>query len=193
MKKLILFLLLLCIAFPIASCKDETEGTYKYFLTISHAEYTMEKGDKFTLKATYSDNKSNVTFISDNQSVATVNENGTITAISSGECYIIAKVDGKEKSCKITVIEPSYVIELVYTDVKNIIVGAKVNIAAILYKDGVRTDGNLIWQITPNSGCTIETMGNSAVFTALVAGEYTIIVSSGKCSNQCVLTAISAT
>lgn len=191
MKKLLLFLLILCMALPLAACKDER--TYKYFLTISHAEYTMEKGDEFTLKAMYSDNKSKVAFVSDDQSIATVNDDGTITAISSGECYIIAKVGSQEKSCKITVIDPDYSIELVYSNVQNIIVGAKVNIVAILYKDGIRIDGNLTWQITPNNGCSLESIGNSTVFTALVAGEYTITVSNEKCSKQCVLTAISAT
>lgn len=48
-----------------------------------------------------------ITFSSDNESVATVDENGKVTAIGEGTAVITAAAEGKEATCKITVLGDS--------------------------------------------------------------------------------------
>ena len=193
MKKIVLFFLLVCFVFSLSACSNSTDGKYKYFLTLSHAEINMEQGDSFALRASYSDNETAITFYSDNESVATVAEDGTIWAVSIGECFIVAKAGDVEKSCKIYVSAPVYNIELAYIDVENVQVGAKVNITALLYKDGVLIDGEFDWSVNPSANCSLKVVNNKAVFEALQQGEYIVVVSNSKCSAQCSFNVVNAT
>ena len=185
MKKITLFFLLLCFIFSLTACSNSSGGKYRYFLTLSHAEINMELGDSFTLRASYSDNKTRITFQSNNESVATVDADGTVYAVSAGECFIVVEADGVQKSCKVSVSAPIYSIELVYVDVEYVQVGAKVNITALLYRDGVKVDRTLNWSVTPANNCSLKVENNQAVFEASQQSEYTIVVSNLKCSAQC--------
>ena len=50
--------------------------------------------------------KSKPTFSSSNYGVATVNSNGTVTAVKPGKCTVTAKVGSKKYKCKVTVKNP---------------------------------------------------------------------------------------
>jgi uncharacterized protein YjdB len=47
-----------------------------------------------------------ITWSSDHPGVATIDENGNITAVSAGETFVRAEADGKSVSCRVTVEEP---------------------------------------------------------------------------------------
>jgi len=80
-------------------------------LTLDQSDITMDAGDKTTINAKVSpDNASDkvVIWTSSNPLVATVDENGVVTAVSSGKAEIIAKaVEDSDKQfqarCKVTV------------------------------------------------------------------------------------------
>lgn len=72
---------------------------------ISKTKYTMNKGEKYTLKV--KGTKKKVKWSTSNKKVATVNSKGKVTAKKKGTVTITAKVGSKKYKCKITVEDPS--------------------------------------------------------------------------------------
>lgn len=76
-------------------------------IVLSDSEKTLTVGKSFTITATVKpDNAWNrtVTWSSSDPSIATVDENGTVTAIAEGEAIITAEsADGVKAECKVTV------------------------------------------------------------------------------------------
>ena len=65
-----------------------------------------KKGDKLKLTATVKPKDAypaKVTFTSSDKKIATVNKSGEVTAKNWGECTITVKVDGKKKTCLVSV------------------------------------------------------------------------------------------
>lgn len=85
-----------------ASCRVTVEKTAIY---LSAATITMENGATATLKGSTS-NGSAITWKSQKSSVASIEENGRITANKPGETTITASADGTKKTCRITVKKP---------------------------------------------------------------------------------------
>ena len=76
-------------------------------IELSESEKTVFVGDTFTITATVKPEDAfnrTVTWSSSDPSIATVDENGTVTAIAKGEAIIIAEsTDGVKAGCKVTV------------------------------------------------------------------------------------------
>ena len=76
-------------------------------IELSESEKKLNVGKSFTITATVKpDNAWNrtVTWSSSDPSIATVDENGTVTAIAEGEAIITAEsADGVTAECKVTV------------------------------------------------------------------------------------------
>ena len=68
---------------------------------LSKTELTLEKYETFTL--TVDAQLSNYTFVSSDEQVATVDENGKITAVGEGEATITVRLGSVEKTCVVTV------------------------------------------------------------------------------------------
>ena len=80
-------------------------------ITLDKTEITLEEGKTTTLKATIIPNDATqdntITWTSGNNSVATVNQKGVVTAKRAGTVIITATTsNGKTASCKVTVTEP---------------------------------------------------------------------------------------
>ena len=75
-------------------------------IRLSKTSKKMYRGDTFSLSATVSSGKQ-VTWKSSKSSVAIVDSDGNITAISHGQAIITASCDGTSKTCTITVAQPS--------------------------------------------------------------------------------------
>ena len=74
-------------------------------LAISDESLAMSVGDDQTLSATITPENTGLTptWLSSNTSVATVDENGKVTAVGEGECDITATVLDKTATCHVTV------------------------------------------------------------------------------------------
>ncbi len=86
-----------------ASCKVTVNKTK---ITISKASASLERGEKIKLSASASTG-SKITWKSSKSSVASVDEDGNVTALKPGETTLTASADGSIVSCKITVKVPS--------------------------------------------------------------------------------------
>lgn len=74
-------------------------------LTLNKKSATLKNLESITLKAEIS-SKSEVKWKSSSKSIATVDQNGKVTAKKPGTVYITAGADGKTAKCKITVLKP---------------------------------------------------------------------------------------
>ncbi|MFA9466986.1 MAG: Ig-like domain-containing protein [Velocimicrobium sp.] len=71
-------------------------------IKLTTSELSLKIGETYYLSATVSSGNP-VTFTSSNSSVASVDENGTITSFKKGTAYIRATEDGTKVKCKVTV------------------------------------------------------------------------------------------
>ena len=84
---------------------NATTNVVSVSLSANTASLTV--GNTTTLTATPSDGSSTITFSSSDESVATVDTSGVVTAVATGECYIYAETTTSifPANCKITVTE----------------------------------------------------------------------------------------
>lgn len=84
----------------------EVEEDVEYKYSLNNDIINLKKGNKFILKVSVTPEKEiNPTFESSNTEIATVDENGTITAIKEGSTEINVKVEEKTLICKVTVLK----------------------------------------------------------------------------------------
>lgn len=90
-----------------ASCKVIVE---KPTITISQTSLSLENGEEASLQASISTNHE-ITWKSAKSSIASVDENGLITAKKCGSTIIRATADGVTAKCKVTVRKPKLSLE----------------------------------------------------------------------------------
>ncbi len=78
-------------------------------ITLNKTELELKEGGSETLKATVSPEGSvgKVTWTSSDEKVATVDQNGKVTAVAEGTTDITATINGKSAVCKVTVTKPA--------------------------------------------------------------------------------------
>ena len=100
-----------CALALVIGCSSETEPVAVERVTLNAATLTLSPGATGKLTATVlpenADDKT-VTWSSSDTEVATVGEDGTLTAVSIGEATITARAGGKEATCAVTVCVHSY-------------------------------------------------------------------------------------
>ncbi len=98
MKKLLSTLLIFVLFLSIIS-PNQAYAAVK----ISKAKATMEVDSYLLLKIT--DTKTKITWSSSDKTIASIDKNGLVVAISDGECTITAKVSKAKYTCVITVVD----------------------------------------------------------------------------------------
>lgn len=131
---------------------DEDTRTHVESVTLDKTELQLEIDDTAQLTATVSPEDAtykDVTWSSSNTRVATVDENGQITAVAEGEAEIKAVAEGKEAVCKVTV-TPEKEITASVTSEEKIYDGDKVTVtlANIKVPKEVKNEKNIWDQYT---------------------------------------------
>ena len=166
-----------CLYNAIIHCSD---GDYYVVqeIVLDTTEMTLEAGDSKTILATPTPKEadSTVEWFSSDPSVAIVDENGKVTAISTGTAKITATAtngtddttDDKSVTCVITVVEPRIAVLNITLDEteKTIEAGGTVSIVATLNPTDA-TEKEIIWS-TDNSA--VATVNESGLITAISEG-----------------------
>ena len=158
-------------------------------VSLNQTTLSMSKGDTFTLVGTVSPTNAtnqNVSWSSDNTAVATVDENGLVTAVGGGSTYIrVTTEDGsKTASCKVTVNVPVIGITLNKATTRIPINGTETLIATVLPEDA--TDKMVYW--TTGLSTIVEVDSNGKV-TGVSKGAVSVTARTrdGNYTAQCIV------
>ena len=159
-----------------AECKVTVEKKVAA-IELSESEKTVFVGDTFTITATVKPEDAfnrTVTWSSSDPSIATVDENGTVTAIAKGEAIITAEsADGVKAECKVTVEKKVAAIELSESE-KTVFVGDTFTITATVKPEDA-FNRTVTWS---SSDPSIATVDENGTVTAIAKGEAIIIAES---------------
>ena len=178
-KLLSLLFLVACLSFTIvlAGC-SEPEGKVESTLSVSKVYLEIEKGNNAHIFAGY-DGKTEISFTSTDESVATVSAEGghaVITANKEGVAYISISVSGQSKTCKVVVFTSQYDLILDREESELLAwVGVTHQITARILKNSDEIDGELKWNVS-GGDYNIVLDGNRALITFNEIGEYIITV-----------------
>ena len=145
---------------------------------------TLAIGDEVSLTATIApENATNkqVTWSSDNSSVATVTDGGVVRALAVGTAIITAQAEGQSAICRINVAES--VVEVTSVTVApegplTATVGDSITFTATVMPEDA-TDRVVTWT---SSNPELASIDDNGVMSAIAAGHVTIIASAGTMS-----------
>lgn len=146
---------------------------------------SLQPGESASLNGTVQpDNATihSVSWKSSNDNVATVSQEGNVTAVSEGNCVITVTVDGVKAECDVTVA----IVRIPVTSVSinqtsaNLLVGETLQLTATVLPDNA-TDKTVTWT---TSNANVASVDNGLV-SALTAGEAVVTASSGDFSATC--------
>ncbi|MBQ9950341.1 MAG: leucine-rich repeat protein, partial [Clostridia bacterium] len=148
-------------------------------VTLDKTEATLEIGETVQLIATVipedATNK-NVTWKSSDESIATVDENGLVTAISAGTVTITVTTENKgfTANCEVTVFDSTVSVTGVTLDKTEatLEIGETVQLIATVTPEDA-TNKNVTWKSSDESIATVDENG---LVTAISAGTVTITV-----------------
>ena len=117
-----------------------------------------------------------VTYLSSDTSVATVDENGVVTALKGGNCVIEVTTDECHLTAACTIVVKEYVSTITLSENNKFMnVGATGKLIATVGTD-TATNKNIVWSSSDNSICSVDQEGNlsaesvgNAVITATAA------------------------
>lgn len=162
---------------------DNSNQTVSYSFSISKTSLSLEVGQSEKLECRYGDKK--IYFLSSDEQVARVSEDGTITAVSVGVAYISAKAEGvadAEKMCKVTVIQSDYVVLIDQESEIVVLIGdapVTLDFRATVYKNGEETSLAATFTIAP-AGCKTVVSDGTARVTFSEIGEYVLTAEYGN-------------
>jgi len=164
-------------------------------ITLNKETTTIQKGSTETLSVTYTpadttDDKT-VTWTSDDETVATVNSIGVVTAQSDGTTTITATVGNCSDSCIVTVEAEDTPISKPLTQIAlskdaTTIQRGSTETLSITYTPADTTDDKIVTWTSDDE--TVATVNSSGVITAQSEGIATITATVGNCSDTCVVT-----
>lgn len=158
-------------------------------ITINGAKPTLVEGDTLILTATITPSDASyktVTWTSSNGTVATVDQNGKVTAKSVGTAKIKATADGVTAECTITVEEKVIPVESITLNKieAEIFVGAEEKLTATVLPEDA-TNKDVTWT---SSDTTIATVDSNGKVTAKSVGTAIITAKAGDKSATCTIT-----
>ena len=170
-----------------ATCKVTVNPILAESITLDKTELTLTIGasEKLTPTVLPEDvTDKTVTWSTSDASIATVDAEGNVKAISVGEATITATCGDKSATCKVTV-NPILAesITLDKTEL-TLTIGASEKLTAIVLPEEV-TDKTVTWSTSDAAIATVDTEGN---VTAISVGEATITATCGDRTATCKVT-----
>lgn len=158
-------------------------------ITLDKSSLELTEGETATLVATVKpDNATNktVTWSSSNASVASVDANGTVTAVAEGSATISAKAGDKTAICTVTVKKNVVAVESITLDKSSLELteGETATLTASVKPDNA-TNKTVTWSSSNQSVATVDQNGT---VTAVAEGNTTITAKAGDKSATCTVT-----
>ena len=119
---------------------------------------------------------SSVTFSTNKENVVRVGQDGSVTGLKRGECYVYATANdgsGKKASIKVTVTQPVEGVSIKY-DERSVGVGEKTTNNAVFYPEDASIT-NMTWYSEDETVATVSGTGAKVTVTGRAWGETTII------------------
>ena len=173
-----------------ASCKVTVNGQPATVpvqsVELNQTTLELKAGNTATLTATVKpDDATNktVTWSSNNETVATVDNNGKVTAKAAGEAIITAKVGDKQVTCNVKVTAADVAVESVTLDQSSLelIAGKEATLTATVKPDNA-TNRTVAWE---SNATNVATVDNNGKVTAKAAGEAIITAKVGDKQVTC--------
>lgn len=156
--------------------------------TLSEEQKGMKKGETFTLVANIAPSNAtdkSVKWSSDNEEVATVDDNGTVTAIAAGKAVIKAvSSNDKVATCTVNVTEDVKVEGITLSSESiNLFIPGKQQLSATVKPDNA-ADKAVTWE---SSNTAVATVTSNGLVTSVSAGEAVITATTndGKYKATC--------
>lgn len=177
-----------------ATCTVKVEKVSVSSITLNKTGAELEEEETLALTATITPSNASyktVNWTSDNESVATVDENGKVTAISVGTAKITATADGKTATCSITVKEKVIHVEsITLTKTKvEMLEGESFRLYATVYPSNA-TNGTVTWTSSDNTVATVDGNGNVSL---IAEGTATITATADGKTATCTVTVMPKT
>lgn len=178
------FITIFAAALLVVGCHPENTPVSGITLTPPYVEITC--GDTVHLKATATPEDASYTleWSSSDNSVATVDEYGVITAVAAGKTVITATASGKSATCSVTV-SPSTATEIILSDNEITIRKNETHqlVADVLPEEAV--DKTITWSSSDPYAATVD---ESGLITGVAAGEAVITASIEDVQAECKVT-----
>lgn len=185
----LLLLILLPVVFSCTEKEPEVEQVIRVeSVTISKNTAELTIGETLQLSASVSPSTAinkEITWSSSNQSVASVNASGLVTAVGEGTTIISASADGKKGECTVSVKKAYVAVSEVKLDKTELTLfeGKEETLtASVLPKDA--TEQTITWSSSDPSIATVV----SGKVTAIKAGNATISATVGSLKAECDVT-----
>ena len=158
-------------------------------VTLNKASLALTEQETFQLSATVSpDNATDktVTWSSSNTAVATVSNNGLVTAIKEGSATITAKAGDKTATCAVTVSKKVVAVTSVTLNKSSLTLTEQetFQLSASVSPDNA-TDKTVTWS---SSNTAVATVSDSGLVTAVKEGSATITAKAGDKTATCTVT-----
>ena len=166
---------IICVSIPVSS------------IVLDKTSLSLAKGSSETLKATISPRNATdktVNWASSNPNVASVDQNGRVTGVNSGDATITASAGDVSATCQVTVFIPVTLITLNSSSV-TLKVGETALLEATVFPEDA-SDKNVIWY---SSNPDVADVAGGRI-TAVRFGQTVITAQVGDCSASCTVTVL---
>lgn len=166
---------------PVPEPEPEPQKVEVRSVSLNQTSISLETTDCYQLEATVNPLNADdptVTWSSSDAGVASVSQEGLVTALTAGTAKITAKAGAKSAVCKVTVSTKIYHVTEVSLDktALELTEGDKATLTATVGPDNA-TNPSVNWSVDDPTVLSIAPNGNSLSLEALKAGTATVIVS----------------
>ena len=169
-----------------ATCKVVVTKIPVEFVTLDRTTVKLGTGQTATLVATVSPSNASykqVTWSSSDESVASIDEKGNVTALKKGETTILASADGKTASCTVSVYTSVQSVSIEQSELK-LVIGNTFKFVGFINPHDADVQGEITWK---SSEETVASINNEGLVTAIKEGEVSISFSVDGKSATCIV------